>query len=74
MYCYFGSGMLTDAYDEKVAEANARECETIADENAIEFGKWLNNQVLTPGGIHHYLDGKALITDLYVIYKNKKGL
>jgi hypothetical protein len=53
---------------------NAKYCEAIADENAIEFGKWLNNQVLTPGGTHHYLNGKALIPDLYVIYKNKKGL
>jgi hypothetical protein len=50
------------------------QCVVIADENAMEFGKWLNNQVLTPGGTHHHLDGKALITDLYVIYKNQKGL
>ena len=26
MYCYFGSGMLTNHYDEKVALGNAKEC------------------------------------------------
>ena len=26
MYCYFGSGMLTNHYDEKVALDNAKEC------------------------------------------------
>ena len=26
MYCYFGSGMLTNHYDEKVALDNAKKC------------------------------------------------
>ena len=41
MYCFFGSGMLTNSYDEKVAESNAKECEKIADEFAIEFAEWI---------------------------------
>ena len=41
MYCFFGSGMLTNSYDEKVAESNAKECEQIADEFAIEFAEWI---------------------------------
>jgi hypothetical protein len=36
MYCFFGSGMLTNSYDEKVAEDNAKQCENIADDYAIE--------------------------------------
>ena len=41
MYCFFGSGMLTNSYDEKVAESNAKECEKIADDYAVEFAEWL---------------------------------
>lgn len=52
----------------------SEKCEIIADENAIEFGKWLNNQVLTSGGTHHRLRGRILVSDLYVIYKKEKGL
>lgn len=44
MYCYFGSGMLTNLYDEKVAESNAKECENITDEFAIEFAEWLKDK------------------------------
>lgn len=44
MYCYFGSGMLTNLYDEKVAESNAKECENITDEFAIEFTEWLKDK------------------------------
>lgn len=48
--------------------------EKIADENAKEFGKWMNNQVLSSDGTHHRLRGRILVTDLYVIYKKEKGL
>jgi len=44
------------------------------DENAIEFGKWMNNQVLNSKGTHYKLRGRILVTDLYVIYKKEKGL
>lgn len=44
MYCFFGSGMLTNSYDEKVAESNAKECEKIADDYAIEFAEWLKDK------------------------------
>lgn len=44
MYCYFGSGMLTNTYDENVALQNAKECELIADEFAIEFVEWLKDK------------------------------
>lgn len=48
--------------------------EKIVDENTVEFGKWLNNQVLASGGTHHRLRGRILVSDLYVIYKKEKGL
>jgi hypothetical protein len=74
MYCFFGSGMLTNSYDEKVAEYNAKQCEQILDENAIEFGKWLNNQVLKKKGSHYHLHNKMRVSELYIIYKKEKGL
>lgn len=37
MYCFFGSGMLTNTYDENIAKQNAIECEKIADDYAIDF-------------------------------------
>ena len=36
-----GSGMLSNSYDENVANSNADECEKIVDEFAIEFGRWI---------------------------------
>jgi hypothetical protein len=41
MYCFMGSGMLSNSYDENVANSNADECEKIVDEFAIEFGRWI---------------------------------
>ena len=74
MYCFFGSGMLTNSYDEKVAEGNATECEKIADDFAIEFGKWLNNKVINPNGKHNHLLGSVKVGHLLEIYKKEKGL
>jgi hypothetical protein len=50
------------------------ECVKIVDENAIEFGKWLNNQVISTSGKHYHLNGKAYVNELYSIYKKEKGL
>lgn len=41
MYCFMGSGMLSNSYDEKVAESNAKECEKIAYEFAIGFAEFI---------------------------------
>ena len=57
-----------------IRESHNVKCEEIADENAIEFGKWMNNQVLNSDGTHHRLRGRILVPDLYVIYKKEKGL
>jgi len=37
MYCFMGSGMLTNTYDKDVAESNAEECVQITDDFAIGF-------------------------------------
>jgi hypothetical protein len=50
------------------------ECEIIADEFAIEFGKWLNNQVINSSGKHHNLLGSTKVTQLLPIFKKEKGL
>lgn len=50
------------------------ECEKIADDYAIEFGKWLNNQVIDSGGRHHNLLGVTKVTQLLPIFKKEKGL
>ena len=74
MYCYFGSGMLTNAYNENVALQNAKECEKIADEVAIEFGNWLNNHVINTDGRHHNLCYNSRVSQLFPIFKKEKGL
>ena len=69
MYCYMGSGMLTDSYDEKVAEDNAKECEQIADEFAIEFADWIRVCKLK-GRPYNFENTKELLE----IYKDEKDL
>lgn len=41
MYCFMGSGMLSNTYDKDIAEGNASKCEKIADDHAIDFVCWL---------------------------------
>ena len=38
MYCYFGSGMLSNHYDEKVALGNAKECALFHIQQMYRFG------------------------------------
>lgn len=52
VYCYMGSGMLSDDYDKNVALGNAKQCALIAvDEiislNCENYSDWQNNP-------HHY--------------------
>ena len=67
MYCFFGSGMLTNSYDEKVAEDNAKECEKIADEFAVEFAIWLVERVAGEKGL-------VLQEGVLKRFKKEKGL
>lgn len=69
MYCFFGSGMLTNSYDEKVAESNAKECEKIADDFAIEFANWI--RVCKLKGRPYDFEN---IVELLEIFKKEKGL
>jgi hypothetical protein len=55
-------------------ETFADNCEKIADDYAIEFGNWLNNQVITVSGRHHNLLGTTKVTQLLPIFKKEKGL
>ena len=59
-------------YSEKWA--SAENCEDVAEDFAIEFGKWLNNQVINSSGKHHNLLGSSKITQLLPIFKKEKGL
>ena len=68
MYCYFGSGMLTDTYDENVALQNAKKCEQIADEFAIEFGDWIGKNTIT------YHNGKFRMKTLTPIFLTSEQL
>ena len=67
MYCFFGSGMLTNSYDQKVAEDNAKECEKIADEFAVEFAIWLVERVAGEKGL-------VLQEGVLKRFKKEKGL
>jgi hypothetical protein len=72
MYCFFGSGMLTNTYDENIAKQNAIECEKIADDYAIEFAEWMAKE--------YWLDSSGKYTqgqthkELLEIFKKEKGL
>lgn len=68
MYCFFGSGMLTNSYDEKVAESNAKECEKIADDYAIEFGDWVGKNTIT------YHNGKFRMKTLTPVFLTSEQL
>ena len=70
MYCFFGSGMLTNSYDEKVAEDNAKQCEQIVDEFAIGFAEWRVNDWVHDERWTKISDTKELLE----IYKKEKGL
>jgi hypothetical protein len=58
-----------DAYHDR-----SDECEKIAEDFALEFGKWLNNKVISPSGKHHDLLGIVKVDTLLVIFKKEKGL
>ena len=70
MYCFMGSGMLSNSYDENVAEGNAKECEKIADEFAIGFAEWLLSSS------YFFSIGMKEMTfeQVLKIYKKEKGL
>lgn len=70
VYCFMGSGMLTNTYDEDIANWNAEFCEKIADEFAIEFAKWIKDD----GRTIELLKGSRTPKELLEIYKKEKGL
>lgn len=77
MYCFFGSGMLTNSYDEKVAESNAKECEKIADDYAVEFAEWLRQKTAqVKGNMYKLFSDFEIYTskELLEIFKKEKGL
>ena len=67
MYCFMGSGMLTNYYDEKVAKENADECEKIADDYAIEFAEWCCARTI---GVDYFKLNKEELEQ----FKKEKGL
>jgi len=77
MYCFMGSGMLSNTYDKDIAEDNASECEKIADDYAIEFFEF-HIGLLTKyvnGKWYFEYDTKWLTTkQLLEIFKKEKGL
>ena len=50
MYCYLGSGMLTNDYDEVVAKTNAIECAIITVDEAIEQWEYIDTYLADMGG------------------------
>jgi hypothetical protein len=57
MYCYMGSGMLSDHYDLKVATENAKECALIA---AAEVRESFNEFMDSRRNFRHQLDNDAI--------------
>lgn len=67
MYCFLGSGMLTNTYDENVAEINAVECEQIADEYAVQYAEWCCARAI---GVSHFKLNEEELEQ----FKKEKGL
>jgi hypothetical protein len=76
VYCFMGSGMLTNTYSEDIADWNAEKCEIIADSFAIEFSEWLmeNCQLTEDGSLWSYDSEDWSMEGLLEIYKEEKGL
>lgn len=49
VYPYAGSDMLTNAVDEEVVSINSQACENIADNLAIQFAEWCDNNYFRVG-------------------------
>ena len=71
MYCFMGSGMLSNTYDKDIAEDNASECEKIADDYAIEFALWLRKED-TPENAEKWFGYSD--QDMLNEFKKEKGL
>lgn len=71
MYCFFGSGMLSNTYDDKIANQNAFECEQISDEFAIEFAEWYSSENVMENAEKY---PNYTIKDMLKLFKKEKGL
>ena len=69
MYCFMGSGMLSNTYDKDIAEVNASECEKIADEYAVEFVKWL----IDKKSLNFAVYVNSSFEELLEMFKEEKG-
>ena len=69
MYCFMGSGMLSNTYDKDIAEVNASECEKIADEYAVEFVKWL----IDKKSLNFAVYVNSSFEELLEMFKKEKG-
>ena len=79
MYCFMGSGMLSNTYDQKIAEDNAKECEKIADEFAIELlnfieGTYSYSNIFDYWYLHADTSKTFTKKQLVETYKKEKGL
>jgi len=79
MYCFMGSGMLSNTYDKDIAEDNAMECEKIADNFAIEFlefteGTYSYSNIFDHWYLHANTSKTFTKKELLEIYKKEKGL
>ncbi len=68
VYCYVGSGMLTNSYDETAVDYNTEKCEKICDEFTIGFTDWLMIKMSNPN-----FPAKPT-EELLKLYKEEKNL
>lgn len=85
VYCFMGSGMLTNTYDEDIANWNAEnseKCEKIAEGFAIRFTKWVDKFYFQGTENNKYYKSETsrnegeifTIKELLKIYKEKHKL
>ena len=79
MYCFMGSGMLSNTQDEDIVQWNADKCEVIADEFAIELlnfieGTYSYSNIFDYWYLHADTSKTFTKKELLEIYKKEKGL
>ena len=70
VYCFMGSGMLTNTYDEAIAKWNAEKCEKVAEDFSKGFAKWCRSGAMS----NEFFTKELSLNDLMDIYKQEKEL
>lgn len=69
VYCFLGSGMLTNTYDEGVAERNAELCEWVSDRYTLDVMEWYRAKCII-SNFDMYMSAEAALE----LYKKERSI